>query len=188
MDIKIKGISIEIMKKALEQAKIGRAFILSKMTESLAKPRQELSQFAPRVITLTVPIDKIGMVIGPGGKNIKRIIEETGTQVDIEDDGRVFITGSDVKGAERAKQIIEDMTIDAKIGEIYTGTVTGIKPFGAFVEILPGKDGLVHISELSNTRVGRVEDVVKIGDEIKVKVIGIDDMGKIKLSKKQADR
>jgi polyribonucleotide nucleotidyltransferase len=188
MDIKIKGISVDIMKKALEQAKQGRAFILSKMTESLSKPRQELSQFAPRVITLKVPIDKIGMVIGPGGKNIKGIIEETGTQVDIEDDGRVFITGSDPKGVERAKQIIEDMTIDAKIGEIYTGTVTGIKPFGAFVEILPGKDGLVHISELSNTRVGRVEDVVKIGDEIKVKVIGIDDMGKIKLSKKQADR
>jgi polyribonucleotide nucleotidyltransferase len=187
MDIKIKGISIEIMKKAIEQAKMGRAHILSKMLETINGPRTEMSQFAPRVITISVPVDKIGMVIGPGGKNIKGIIEETGTQVDIEDDGRVFITGSDPKGVERARQIIEQMTIEAKIGEIYTGTVTGIKPFGAFVEILPGKDGLVHISELSSTRVGRVEDVVKIGDEIKVKVIGIDDMGKIKLSKKAAE-
>jgi len=186
MDIKIKGISIEIMKKALEQAKIGRAFILSKMTESLAKPRQELSQFAPRVITLTVPIDKIGMVIGPGGKNIKRIIEDTGVQVDIEDDGRVFITGADVKGAERAKSIIEGMTAEAVVGKTYLGKVTRLMNFGAFVEIMPGKEGLVHISQLADQRVAKVEDVVKVGDEIRVKVIEIDDMGRINLSKKSA--
>jgi len=187
MDIKIKGISIEIMKKALEQAKLGRAFILSKMTESLAKPRQELSQFAPRVITLTVPIDKIGMVIGPGGKNIKRIIEDTGVQVDIEDDGRVFITGADVKGAERAKSIIEGMTAEAVVGKTYLGKVMRLMNFGAFVEIMPGKEGLVHISQLADQRVAKVEDVVKVGDEIKVKVIEIDDQGRINLSKKLAN-
>ena len=187
MDIKIKGISIEIMKKALEQAKLGRAFILSKMTESLANPRQELSQFAPRVITLTVPIDKIGMVIGPGGKNIKRIIEDTGVQVDIEDDGRVFITGADVKGAERAKSIIEGMTAEAVVGKTYLGKVMRLMNFGAFVEIMPGKEGLVHISQLADQRVAKVEDVVKVGDEIKVKVIEIDDQGRINLSKKLAN-
>jgi polyribonucleotide nucleotidyltransferase len=188
MDIKIKGISIEIMKKALEQAKLGRAFILSKMTESLAKPRQELSQFAPRVITLTVPVDKIGMVIGPGGKNIKRIIEDTGVQVDIEDDGRVFITGADVKGAERAKSIIEGMTAEAEVGKTYLGKVTRIMNFGAFVEIMPGKEGLVHISQLADMRVAKVEDVVKVGDEIRVKVIEIDEQGRINLSKKSAGK
>jgi polyribonucleotide nucleotidyltransferase len=188
MDIKIKGISIEIMKKALEQAKQGRAFILSKMTEAISKPRQELSQFAPRVITLTVPIDKIGLVIGPGGKNIKRIIEEAGVQVDIEDDGRVFITGSDVKGAERAKSIIEGMTAEAVVGKTYLGKVTRLMNFGAFVEIMPGKEGLVHISQLDDRRVAKVEDVVKVGDEIRVKVVEIDDQGRINLSKKLADR
>jgi len=186
MDIKIKGISIEIMKKAIDQAKQGRAFILSKMTESLANPRQELSQFAPRVITMKVPIDKIGLVIGPGGKNIKRIIEETGVDVDIEDDGRVFITGSDVKGAEKAKSIIEGMTAEAEVGRTYLGKVTRIMNFGAFVEIMPGKEGLVHISQLADRRVAKVEDVVKVGDEIRVKVIEIDEQGRINLSKKAA--
>lgn len=188
MDIKIKGISIEIMKKALEEAKKGRAFILSKMTESISKPRQELSQFAPRVITLLIPIDKIGLVIGPGGKNIKRIVEETGVQVDIEDDGRVFITGADVKGAEQAKSIIEGMTAEAVVGKTYLGKVTRLMNFGAFVEIMPGKEGLVHISQLADRRVAKVEDVVKVGDEILVKVIEIDEQGRINLSKKSADK
>lgn len=188
MDIKIKGISIEIMKKALEEAKKGRAFILAKMTESISKPRQELSQFAPRVITLMIPVDKIGLVIGPGGKNIKRIVEETGVQIDIEDDGRVFITGPDVKGAEQAKSIIEGMTAEAVIGKTYLGTVTRLMNFGAFVEIMPGKEGLVHISQLEDRRVAKVEDVVKVGDEILVKVIEIDEQGRINLSKKSADK
>lgn len=187
MDIKIKGISMEIMTKALEKADQGRAFILKKMQESIASPRKELSQFAPRVITLSVPVDKIGMVIGPGGKNIKKIIEETGAQIDIEDDGRVFITGADVKGAEKAKSIIEGMTAEAEIGKTYTGRVTRIMNFGAFVEIMPGKEGLVHISQLADRRVAKVEDVVKVGDEIKVKVVEIDDMGRINLSKKAAE-
>lgn len=187
MDIKIKGISIEIMKKAIEQAKKGRAHILAKMLETLNGPRGEMSQFAPRVITLSVPVDKIGMVIGPGGKNIKKIIEDTGVQVDIEDDGRVFITGADVKGAERAKNIIEGMTAEAEIGKTYTGRVTRIMNFGAFVEILPGKEGLVHISQLADRRVAKVEDVVKVGDTIRVKVVEIDDMGRVNLSKKAAD-
>jgi polyribonucleotide nucleotidyltransferase len=186
MDIKIKGISIDLMKKALEQAKQGRAHILSRMTESISNPRQELSQFAPRVIMLSIPIDKIGMVIGPGGKNIKRIIEETGVQVDIEDDGRVFITGADVKGAEQAKSIIEGMTAEAVVGKTYLGKVTRIMNFGAFVEIMPGKEGLVHISQLADRRVAKVEDVVKVGDEIPVKVIEIDEQGRINLSKKAA--
>jgi len=187
MDIKIKGISIEIMTKALEKADQGRAFILKKMQESIASPRKELSQFAPRVITLSVPVDKIGMVIGPGGKNIKRIIEETGVQVDIEDDGRVFITGADAEGAKEAQRIIEAMTAEAKVGEVYTGKVTRIMNFGAFVEILPGKEGLVHISQLADRRVAKVEDVVKVGDTIKVKVVEIDDMGRVNLSKKAAE-
>jgi len=188
MDIKIKGISIEIMKKALDQANEGRAFILKKMIDTISKPRQELSQFAPRVISMQIPVDKIGLVIGPGGKNIKKIIEETGVQVDIEDDGRVFITGADVKGAEEAQRIIEGMTAEAKVGETYTGKVARIMNFGAFVEILPGKDGLVHISQLADRRVAKVEDVVKIGDTVKVKVIEIDDMGRINLSMKSAEK
>ncbi len=187
MDIKIKGISIEIMKKAIDQANIGRAYILSKMIGTLAQPRQELSQFAPRVISLTIPVDKIGMVIGPGGKNIRKIIEDTGMQIDIEDDGRVFITGADPKGAEVARSIIVGMTAEAEIGKVYTGRVTRIMNFGAFVEILPGKEGLVHISQLADRRVAKVEDVVKVGDEIKVKVVEIDDMGRINLSKKAAE-
>ena len=187
MDIKIKGISIEIMKNALEQAKVGRAFILSKMTEAISMPRPELSQFAPRVLTLQIPVDKIGMVIGPGGKNIKRIVEETGAQIDIEDDGRVFITGADAEGAEKALDIIRGMTAEAEVGKTYHGKVVRIMNFGAFVEIMPGKDGLVHISQLSDKRVAKVEDVVKIGDEIDVKVIEIDDQGRINLSKKAAN-
>lgn len=188
MDIKIKGISIEIMRKALEQAKQGRAFILSKMLETIADSRKDLSQYAPRVLSLTIPVDKIGLVIGPGGKNIKRIIEETGSQVDIEDDGRVFITGNDAEGAERAYKTIEGMTAEGKVGEIYDGIVKRIMAFGAFVEILPGKEGLVHISQLSNERVARVEDVVKVGDVIKVKLVEIDDQGRLNLSKKAAEK
>lgn len=188
MDIKIKGISIEIMKKALEQAKAGRAFILSKMLETINNPRTELSQFAPRVIAITIPVEKIGMVIGPGGKNIRKIIEDTGMQIDIEDDGRVFITGTDAKGAEMAKNIIQDMTMEAEVGKTYTGKVVRLMNFGAFVEILPGKDGLVHISQLAKTRVAKVEDVVKVGDEVKVKVIEIDDQGRINLSMKEAEQ
>jgi polyribonucleotide nucleotidyltransferase len=188
MDIKIKGISIDIMRKALEQANLGRAFILSKMTELISKPRAELSQFAPRVIVLTIPIDKIGLVIGPGGKNIKRIIEETGVQVDIEDDGSVYITGADVKGAEKAQSIIEGMTAEAEVGKTYHGRVMRLMNFGAFVEIMPGKEGLVHISQLADRRVEKVEDVVKVGDEISVKVIEIDAQGRINLSKKAAEQ
>jgi polyribonucleotide nucleotidyltransferase len=188
MDIKIKGISIEIMKKALEQAKQGRAHILSKMLETLGGSRKDLSQYAPRVLSLMIPVDKIGLVIGPGGKNIKRIIEETGSQVDIEDDGRVFITGNDAEGAERAFKTIEGMTAEAKVGEIYDGIVKRIMAFGAFVEIMPGKEGLVHISQLANERVAKVEDVVKVGDVIKVKLLEIDDQGRLNLSKKAAEK
>jgi len=186
MDIKVKGISIEIMRKAVEQAKEGRMFILDKMEKLISGPRAELSQYAPRVIILTIPVDKIGMVIGPGGKNIKKIIEESGAQIDIEDDGKIYITTPDVNAAEKAKKSIEAITFEPKVGETYLGKVTRIENFGAFVEIAPGKQGLVHISQLADRRIARVEEVCKIGDEFTVKVIKIDEQGRIDLSKKAA--
>jgi len=184
MDIKIKGLSTEIMKKALEQAKVARLFILEKMKEAIDKPRSELNINAPRMIAFTVPTDKIKDVIGPGGKNIRKIIDDTGVDIDIQNDGSVKIFSADSEAASKAEQMIKLITNDPEVGEIYKGRVTKIMKFGAFVEITPGKEGLVHISQLSNERVGRVEDVVKIGDELEVKVIEIDNMGRVNLSHK----
>lgn len=186
MDIKIKGIDLNIMRIALEKAKIGRFLILEKMFKCIDTPRAQLSEFAPRVITIGIPVDKIGLVIGPGGKNIKAMIEEFKVSIDIEDDGRVFITGTDAAGAELAKKKIEDMTMEVEVGKVYIGKVVKIMPFGAFVEILPGKDGLVHISQISERRIAKVEDELHMGDEVKVKVLEIDDMGRINLSRKAA--
>ena len=186
MDIKIHGITGEIMGKALEQAKDGRMFILGKMQEAISKPREELSPYAPRIITMSIDPDKIRDVIGPGGKVIRHIIDETGVKIDIEDDGRVFIASQDGEAGEKAKKMIEDLTADVEVGRIYTGTVTRTTSFGAFVEILPGKEGLVHISQLAHTRVGKVEDVVEVGDSVMVKVTEIDAMGRINLSRKDA--
>jgi len=181
MDIKIKGIGLDIMRHALEKAKTGRLYILDKILEVIDKPRSSLSDYAPRIVTMVIPQDKIGEVIGPGGKNIKKIIEETGVKIDIEDDGRVFITSPDQKSAEKAGEKIASMTQEIAIGQTYLGTVMNITSFGAFVELQPGRDGLVHISKLSKNRISKVEDVVNIGDKILVRVADIDPRNRINL-------
>ncbi len=184
MDIKVQGITFDIMRQALAQAKEGRLFILGKMLETLAESRTTMSPYAPSVLTIHINPEKIGAVIGPGGKNIRALTESTNTKIDIEDDGTVYISSVDQEGARRARETIERMTAEAKIGEIYLGKVVRIMPFGAFVEMFPGKDGLVHISELETHRVERVEDVVQLGDEINVMVTDIDPQGKVSLSRK----
>ncbi len=184
MDIKIKGITPEIMEKALAQAKDGRLFILGKMLETLPEPRTEMSPYAPRMYTIHINPEKIGAVIGPGGKTIRSIIDATKATIDIEDDGTVFIGSANEEGARKAIQMVEGLTKEVEVGQVYTGKVTRIMPFGAFVEILPNKDGLVHISELSDHRVERVEDAVNIGDEVTVVVSEIDHMGRINLSRR----
>jgi polyribonucleotide nucleotidyltransferase len=184
MDMKVKGISREILSSALEQARKGRLFILSKMTEVISEPRPDLSPYAPRMRTMVVETDKIRDIIGPGGKTIRKIIEDTGAKIDIEDDGRVFVYSTSEESSSRAMSMIADLVRDVKQGEVYQGRVTRIMNFGAFVEILPGKEGLVHISELDRFRVNRVEDVVNIGDQVQVKVTEIDSQGRINLSRK----
>ncbi|MDO7905782.1 polyribonucleotide nucleotidyltransferase [Paenibacillus sp. JX-17] len=184
MDIKIDGIDRQILNEALRQAREGRMFILGKMNEVIQKPREQLSQYAPKILTMHINPDKIRDVIGAGGKIINKIIEETGVKIDIEQDGRVFIASSNQEMNEKARSIIEGIVKEVVIGEIYVGTVKRIEKFGAFVEILPGKDGLVHISQLSTERVGKVEDVVAIGDTITVKVTEIDQQGRVNLSRK----
>ncbi|MGH7609595.1 MAG: polyribonucleotide nucleotidyltransferase [Candidatus Dormibacteria bacterium] len=186
MDMKARGLSSELFRRALEQARQGRMHILDKMAEALPGPRSELSTHAPRITTLQIHPDKIRDLIGPGGKTIRRIQEETGCQIDVEDDGRVFLATVDEQAMERAVAMIRDLTESVEVGRIYKGKVVRIMPFGAFVEILPRQDGLVHISQLADQRVGKVEDVVNIGDEIMVKVTEIDDRGRVNLSRKQA--
>ncbi|MDP9120414.1 MAG: polyribonucleotide nucleotidyltransferase, partial [Acidobacteriota bacterium] len=184
MDIKITGVTREIMQQALEQARVGRLHILDIMEESIAKPRIEISRFAPRLYTLVIPKDKIRDVIGPGGKTIRSIIEETGCNIEIEDDGKVVIASPDEPAAQRAIRMIERLTEVPEIGKIYTGQVRRVESYGAFVELMPGTDGLVHISELAPYRVRDVSDLVKEGDEMTVKVINIDEGGKVRLSRK----
>ena len=192
MDIKIAGVTGEILEKALVQALEARLFILAKVQEVIAAPRPELSPYAPRIFHMIIDPEKIRDVIGPGGKIIKKIIEETGVEIDIEDDGRVFITATDPVAGEKAQEIIKNLTKEITAGEIYNGQVTRVTDFGCFVEIipgmlgLPGKEGLVHISQLAHQRVNKVEDVVKEGDRVMVKVIGYDDHGRLKLSRKDA--
>ncbi|SHJ29631.1 polyribonucleotide nucleotidyltransferase [Lutispora thermophila DSM 19022] len=186
MDIKIAGIDREILKRALEQARVGRLYILDKMNSVISEPRKELSPYAPKILITKIDPDKIRDVIGPGGKTINKIISETNVKIDIEDDGKVYISSPDAKNAQRALKIIEGLTKDVVEGEIYLGKVVRITTFGAFVEILPGKEGLVHISKLDKMRVEKVEDVVNIGDEILVKVTDIDKQGRINLSRKDA--
>lgn len=185
MDIKIAGLSKAILTDALAQARRGRMHIMGKMMEVIQQPRTELSSFAPRIITMEIDPDKIRDVIGPGGKTIKKIIEETGVSIDIEDDGKVFIAAVDVNAGQKAVHIIETLVREVEVGGIYMGKVTRLMNFGAFVEILPGKEGLVHISQLALERVAKVEDVVKVGDEILVKVTEIDRQGRINLSRKE---
>ena len=186
MDIKIAGIGKEILQKALEQARKGRLYILDKMLQVISEPRKELSPYAPKIIRTLVDPDKIRDIIGPGGRTINRIINETGVKIDIEDDGRVFIAAPDMESGERALKIIEALTKDVEVGEIYVGKVLRITNFGAFVEIAPGKEGMIHISKLAHKRVEKVEDVLQIGDEVLVKVIEIDKQGRINLSRKDA--
>ncbi|HUY09447.1 MAG TPA: polyribonucleotide nucleotidyltransferase [Candidatus Dormibacteraeota bacterium] len=186
MDMKARGLSSDLFRKALEQARQGRLHILDKMAEALENPRQAMSTYAPRITTIQIHPDKIRDLIGPGGKTIRRIQEETGCQIDIEDDGKVFLATVDEEAMERAVAMIRDLTESVEVGRIYKGKVVRIMPFGAFVEILPRQDGLVHISQLAEQRVGKVEDVVNIGDEIMVKVTEIDDRGRVNLSRKQA--
>lgn len=184
MDIKIAGINREILQQALEQARLGRLFILGKMLESLPASRTSLSKYAPKILTLRINPDKIRDVIGAGGKIINKIIEETGVKIDIEQDGMVFIASSNEEMNQKAKSIIEGIVKEVVVGEIYVGTVKRVEKFGAFVEILPNKDGLVHISQLSTERVAKTEDAVKVGDQIRVKVTEIDQQGRINLSAK----
>lgn len=184
MDIKIDGIDRAILSQSLEQAKKGRMFILNKMLERIDQPKSQLSQYAPKIVTMQINPDKIRDVIGAGGKIINKIIEETGVKIDIEQDGRVYIASSNEEMNEKARQIIEGIVREVVVGETYLGTVKRIEKFGCFVEILPGKEGLVHISQLSTERVGKVEDVVKIGDAITVKVTEIDAQGRVNLSRK----
>ena len=182
MDIKTDGITREIFEAALAQAKRGRAFIMGRMMEALSAPRPNLSAYAPRILTMSIHPDKIRDVIGPGGKMIKKIIEETGVKIDIEDDGMVYIAAVDQQAAQKAIAIIEGLTADVEVGKTYQGRVTRLMNFGAFVEILPGKEGLVHISQLALDRVAKVEDVVAVGDALAVKVTEIDRQGRVNLS------
>lgn len=186
MDIKIDGVNEAILRKALDQARDGRLFIIGKLRETIAEPRKELSKYAPRITTITVKQDKIRDVIGTGGKNIRHIISETGAEINVDDSGTVTIASSDENASIRAIEMIKALTEEAEIGKIYLGTVKKVVDFGAFVEIIPGTDGLVHISQLENRRVNKVTDVLNEGDEVHVKVIDIDRNGKIKLSRKDA--
>ena len=192
MDMKIAGITREVFVEALEQAKKGRMHILGKMLEAIAEPRAELSEYAPRIINTKVHPDKIREIIGSGGKTIKKIVEETGAKIDIEDDGSVYIASVDAKKGEAALKIIEAIVEEVEVGKIYEGTVVKIADFGAFVQIIPGvldtsgKDGMVHISELMNRRVEKVTDLLKEGDRVVVKVLNVDHQGKVKLSRKAA--
>jgi polyribonucleotide nucleotidyltransferase len=185
-DLKLHGLSLEFTKQAFEQAREARLFILGKMAEAIKSPRAELSKYAPRITAIHINPEKIGAVIGPQGKVIKGIVEATGCQIDIEDDGTIHIFSTDGEAAERAIEQIKAITAEVEVGKIYRGKVVGIKEFGAFVEILPDKDGLLHISEIADHRVNKVEDVLKLGDETWVKVLGIDDRGRVKLSRKAA--
>jgi polyribonucleotide nucleotidyltransferase len=191
MDIKVKGITIDVMRQALNQAHEGRAHILGKMLEAIAAPRSEMSKFAPQVHRIKIATEKIGAVIGPGGKMIRSIQEETGAKIDIADDGTVSISGNNPDGVELAKTRILGLTEEIKVerGETYTGKVVSIMPYGAFVELVPGRDGLVHISELSDDpeiRIERVEEVVNLGDEITVMVTEVAPSGKVSLSRRAA--
>jgi polyribonucleotide nucleotidyltransferase len=182
MDIKVKGITFAVMREALGQARQARLQILDHMAGTLAAPRADLSEFAPRMMSMTIPTDKIGALIGPGGSVIRGLIEEYGVSIDVDDDGTVIIGSPDKDNAEKAKRAVEMLTRPVEVGQVYKGKVVRIMPFGAFVQLTPGKDGLVHISELAENRVPDVESVVKIGDELEVMVINVDHMGRVDLS------
>jgi polyribonucleotide nucleotidyltransferase len=185
MDIKITGLSSEIMAEALEQAKVARDEIMSAMMSTISEPRSDLKAHVPRIVTVKIPEDKIGAVIGPGGETIRAIQDETGAQIDIEDDGTVFIATENAESSRLARDRIRSLTEEPEVGRIYTGRVTGVKDYGAFVEVVPGTDGLVHVSQLDTQRVRNVSDIVSVGDEITVMITKIDKRsGKIRLSRR----
>jgi polyribonucleotide nucleotidyltransferase len=188
LDLKINGISQEIVEATLTQAREARIEILRKMLSTISRPKSEISMWAPRLLRTKIPPDKIGALIGPGGKNIRAIQEQTGAVIEVEDDGTVTIASSNGESAQEALDRVESLTASVQIGRIYKGRVTSIKDFGAFVEIIPGKDGLVHISELSDEYVRSVAEVCNVGDPMPVKVIAIDEQDRVKLSRKQALR
>jgi polyribonucleotide nucleotidyltransferase len=187
MDLKIQGISTELVRKALADAKTARLFIMDKMMQAIAKPKEKISDFAPHIESFKISQDKIGAVIGPGGKNIKKIIADTGCTVDIDDDGVVQVASQDGAAIAKAVAMIKGMVEEAEVGKIYAGKITRLMNFGAFCEILPGKEGLIHVSELAPKFVKTVDEVVKTGDVVTVKCIEIDDQGRVNLSIKQAD-
>jgi polyribonucleotide nucleotidyltransferase len=186
LDLKIDGIDFKIIEETLERARQGRMKVLDKMTAVLDKPRAELSVYAPRIVTIKINPENIGALIGPGGKNIRKIIELTQTSIDVEDDGTVKVASSDSAAVERALDMVRGLTEEPEVGKIYHAKVKKLMNFGCFVEILPGKEGLVHVSELDDKYVKNVEEVVKVGDEFDVKVVAIDDLGRVNLSRKQA--
>ncbi len=186
LDLKLPGISLKLMEEAIYRTRDARYKVLEVMLAALAAPRTELSPYAPRIETIKIPVDKIGLLIGPGGKTIKGIVAETGCEINIEDDGSVRIYSNNPEGMARAREIVNGMTKEIEIGTVYQGRVVTIKDFGCFVEVMPGKDGMVHVSELADFRVNYVEDVVKVGDMIWVKCIGVDEKGRVKLSRKAA--
>jgi len=189
LDIKTEEIDFTILEEALRRGKIARREILAKMAQVIDKPRKTLSKHAPRIITFSIPMEKVGEIIGPGGRVIKKIIQETGVQIDIDDmEGRVTVASMDEEATKKAAKMIKDIVRELKVGQVYLGKVKRVTDFGAFVEISPGKEGLVHISELSDKYVKNVSDVVRPGDEILVKIIGIDELGRLNLSKKRADK
>jgi len=186
LDLKLKGLPHALMAEAIEKARVARMHILAEMAKTLAAPRTEMSKYAPRIEVIHINPEKIGALIGPGGKNIKKLVEESGCEINIEDDGTVNIFSVSPDGMKIARDAIMGMTAEAEVGKIYRGKVVTVKEFGAFVEFLPGKDGLVHISELANFRVKKTEDIVKVGDEITVKCLGVDEKGRVRLSRKAA--
>jgi polyribonucleotide nucleotidyltransferase len=184
LDTKIAGISDEIMMKALNQARVGRMHILGVMNQTIATPKSDISPFAPKITTITIPTDKIREIIGPGGKVVKRIQEESGAKIEIEDDGTVRVIAVNTESAEIALTRIKEITAEPEVGAIYEGEVRSILPFGAFVQIMPGRDGLLHISEIAHRRLERVEDELQVGDMVKVKVLEVNGDGKVRLSRK----
>jgi polyribonucleotide nucleotidyltransferase len=184
MDIKIGGITPQILAEALEQARDGRLFIIDKMEQAIPSPRTEISPYAPRIFTVTIPVDKIRDVIGPGGKIIRSIVEQTGCKIDVQDDGTINVASSSGEAADRAIKIIRDLTAEVEVGQVYTGRVSRLTDFGAFVEVLPGIEALLHISEVADHRIRDIRDVLEEGQEVRVKCISNDGQGKIRLSRR----
>ncbi len=183
MDMKIKGLDFDILRQALEQAQTGRLFILGKMLEVLPEPREAMSPHAPRILTVNIDPEKIGKIIGPGGKTIRGMQEKYQVKIDVEEDGTVYISGLNGELAELARVEVESMTEEVQVGKIYTGQVVRVEPYGAFVNLLPGIDGLVHISQLADYRVNNVEEIANVGDELTTMVIDVDPSGKVRLSR-----